>query len=182
MHYPESRYYIRRVRLSINSELIPYLKKAGYHLEPASNDPNNTMIVEFPIDSGEGIRTADDISMWEQLAFAAFLQKYWSDNQVSCTVTFDPVKEGPQLSHALDIYQFELKGVSFLPKLPKGAYPQMPYEAISSSKYKSMMSNIKTIKPFSVIIDDNKEVMKKDTAVIEVPDKFCDVSGCGATI
>ncbi len=41
--------------------------------------------------------------MWEQLAFAAFLQRHWADNQVSCTVTFDPEKEGPQLQHALDL-------------------------------------------------------------------------------
>jgi hypothetical protein len=41
--------------------------------------------------------------MWEQLAFAAFLQRHWADNQVSCTVTFDPETEGPQLKHALDL-------------------------------------------------------------------------------
>lgn len=41
--------------------------------------------------------------MWEQLAFAAFLQRHWADNQVSCTVTFDPEKEGHQLKHALDL-------------------------------------------------------------------------------
>ena len=63
----------------------------------------------FPIDAGEGVRTLNDVSMWEQLSLAAFLQKHWADNQVSCTVTFDPETEGPQLQHALDVYQYQLK-------------------------------------------------------------------------
>ena len=39
------------------------------------------MVVEVPVDAGEGVRTARDLSMWEQLSFAAFLQRYWADNQ-----------------------------------------------------------------------------------------------------
>lgn len=41
------------------------------------------MVVEIPVDAGEGVRTARDLSMWEQLSFAAFLQRYWADNQAS---------------------------------------------------------------------------------------------------
>ena len=82
MHYPQSRFYVRRVRLSSNSELIPQLKEAGYHLEPSVTDPLNTTVISIPIDVGEGVRTLGDISMWEQLAFAAFLQAHWADNQV----------------------------------------------------------------------------------------------------
>ena len=77
--------------------------------------------------------------MWEQLSLAAFLQKYWVDNQVSCTVTFDPKVEGAQLHHALQLYQYQLKGVSFLPRQPAGAYAQMPYEEISAEAYEAMV-------------------------------------------
>eukprot|EP00002_Diphylleia_rotans_P019558 TRINITY_DN3778_c0_g5_i1.p1 TRINITY_DN3778_c0_g5~~TRINITY_DN3778_c0_g5_i1.p1 ORF type:complete len:651 (+),score=106.40 TRINITY_DN3778_c0_g5_i1:72-2024(+) len=35
MHYPESRFYIRRVRLSAESNLIQPLKEAGYNVVPA---------------------------------------------------------------------------------------------------------------------------------------------------
>jgi hypothetical protein len=66
-------------------------------------DPR-TAVVSFPVDSGHGVRTAGSVSMWEQLALAAFLQRHWADNQVSCTVTFDPVTEGPHLARALDMY------------------------------------------------------------------------------
>jgi hypothetical protein len=39
-------------------------------------------VVEIPVDAGEGVRTAKELSVWEQLSFAAFLQRYWADNQV----------------------------------------------------------------------------------------------------
>ena len=34
LHYPESRFYIRRIRISINSDLVEPLKKLGYTIEP----------------------------------------------------------------------------------------------------------------------------------------------------
>lgn len=52
-------------------------------LEPAATDPEGTVVVEIPVDAGAGLRTAKDLSMWEQLSFAAFLQRYWADNQVT---------------------------------------------------------------------------------------------------
>jgi hypothetical protein len=56
MHYPESRFYIRRVRLSAHSELLPPLLAAGYHVEPDVQDAR-TMGVSIPVDVGEGVRT-----------------------------------------------------------------------------------------------------------------------------
>lgn len=50
-------------------------------LEPSATDPESTVVVEVPVDSGEGVRTVKDLTMWEQLSFAAFLQWYWADNQ-----------------------------------------------------------------------------------------------------
>ena len=127
MHYPESRFYIRRVRLAANSGLIAALRKANYHIEPVADGDPTTMVVSIPIDVGEGVRTSKQVSMWEQLALAAFLQRHWADNQVSCTVTFDPPTEGSHIAHALNYYQYQLKGISFLPRIAAGAYKQMPY-------------------------------------------------------
>lgn len=44
---------------------------------------------------------------------------------MSCTITFDPETEGQHLSHALDYFQYQLKGVSFLPRVDYGAFPQV---------------------------------------------------------
>ena len=53
---------------------------------------------------------------------------------MSCTITFDPETEGPHIARALDIFQYQLKGVSLLPRSPKAAYKQLPYEAISKEE------------------------------------------------
>ncbi|CAK4069351.1 unnamed protein product [Aphanomyces euteiches] len=169
MHYPESRFYIRRVRLDKGSELLPALQAAGYHLEPATESPNETVVVSIPVDVGENVRTLAQLSAWEQLSLASFLQRYWADNQVSCTITFDPKTEGPQLEHALAYFQYQLKGVSLLPKVPTGAYAQMPYEEISEETYQSMVA---TLQPLSF-----KQILARG-GVVEVPDRFCDSSSC----
>jgi ribonucleoside-triphosphate reductase (thioredoxin) len=57
MHWPESRYYIRRVRLSVHSPLLGALASAGYDIEPDVNDKSGTLVVSFPVDVGEGVRT-----------------------------------------------------------------------------------------------------------------------------
>ena len=134
LHLSRIRFYIRRIRLSNLSPLIKPLEKAGYKIEPAFGSEDSTVVVDVPVDVGEGVRTINDVSMWEQMSLAAFMQKYWADNQVSCTVTFDPETEGNQISSALNYFQYQMKGVSFLPKLELGAYKQMPYEEITSKR------------------------------------------------
>ena len=142
MHYPESRFYIRRMRLSKHSELIEPLKKAGYKLEPAFGSEDSTMVVEVPVDAGEGIRTAAELSIWEQFSLAAFLQRHWADNQVSCTATFDPETESDELPHVLNYFQYRLKGISLLPRHPLGAYKQMPYETITEKEYNKQVKKL----------------------------------------
>jgi ribonucleoside-triphosphate reductase (thioredoxin) len=166
IHFPESRYYIRRMRLGINSNLLPALEKAGYNIEPAFGSETTTLVVSIPVDIGEGVRTVSNVSMWEQLSLAALAQKWWADNQVSCTVTFDPETEGSQIANALDIYQYQLKGISFLPKLDTGAYPQMPYEEIDVETYNTMTNSIGKLS-FGRI--------KGEEVVIE---RFCDNDVC----
>jgi adenosylcobalamin-dependent ribonucleoside-triphosphate reductase len=166
VHFPESRFYIRRMRISKHSELLEPLRKAGYHTEPAKGSEDSTIVVEVPVDMGKGIRTVGDVSMWEQLSIAAFMQKYWADNQVSCTVTFDPKTEGPQLEYALQYFQYQLKGISFLPRMKAGAYAQMPYEEISKKKYKQLISKLGRL-TFGTISGEEAEV-----------DRFCNNDTC----
>ncbi len=165
MHYPESNYYIRRMRIATNSDLLEYIKKAGYKIEPDVTDPNNTMVVEIPV-AIEGVRTISQVSMWEQLSLAAFLQEHWADNQVSCTVTFNK-HERDQISHALNYFQYRLKGISFLPKLEKASYQQMPYEEITKDIYDKTVEKIKELK-FNGIKEDSKPELfcNNDTCVI----------------
>lgn len=165
MHWPEAIHYIRRMRIAKNSNLIPKLQKAGYNLLPAAEDKINTLVVEIPVKINGRMRSVKNVSMWEQLSLAAFLQKYWADNQVSCTVTFDPETEGDQIKHALNYFQYQLKGISFLPRR-ENVYEQMPYEEISEEKYNEMIKNIKTV---------NLKNISGEEAEVE---KFCNNDVC----
>lgn len=143
IHYPESKYYIRRVRIARDSYLLERIIKAGYHVEPCVMNPEMTIVVEFPVCVGDSIRTNKDVTMWEQLSLAAFMQKYWADNQVSATITFDPETEGPHLANALNYFQYQLKGISFLPRLSDDSiYKQVPYEAITREYYEQICKKI----------------------------------------
>ncbi len=155
-HFPESRYYIRRMRIAQDSPLIPGLVRAGYPVEPDMVSAG-TMVVEFPVSVGEGVKTIEDVTMWEQLSVAAFLQKYWADNQVSYTVTFKS-HEADQIQPALDFFQYQLKAISFLPKLDKGtAYAQMPYEAITLEEYERRAAALSTL-TFGAVAEGDGEM------------------------
>lgn len=162
LHYPHSRFYIRRMRIANGSPLLDGIREAGYHVEPDQMQPETTSVVEFPVDCGID-RTLKDVGIWEQVALAAFMQKYWADNQVSCTVSFDPETEGDQIAKTLDYFQYDLKGISFLPK-SKDVYPQMPYEEITEEEYNEMLSKIKGL-----------ELASGEDGAME---KFCDGDSC----
>jgi len=167
MHYAESNYYIRRIRISNNSPFIDILRDSGYKIETAFGQENSTVVIEFPISIGENVRTLKNVSMWEQLCLASFLQEHWSDNSVSVTVTFDPEKEGNDIENALNYFQYKLKAVSFLPKTEDGAYRQMPYEEITKEKYEEIIKNLLPLN-FSKLFSEES-----------IGEKYCSNDGCG---
>jgi hypothetical protein len=166
IHYPHSQYYIRRIRLSKNSDLIGSIKSAGYYVEDDAYSPN-TVVAEFPVHEKYFDRSKNDVSIWEQAQNAADYQKYWSDNQVSITITFNP-QEVNQIKHVLECYEDKLKSVSFLP-IEEHGYKQAPYEEISKEKYDKMLSKIKPL-----MLGDSR-----DRAIGE---RYCDSDKCAVDI
>lgn len=170
LHFPESQYYIRRVRLSKHNAMVPILQEAGYKIENDVYSPD-TVCIEVPVNLGSKIRTLSNTTMWEQLSLAVFLQKYWADNQVSCTVTFDPKTESESLKPALEYFQYQLKGVSFLPKA-SGSYEQMPYESIDKEQYEKTVQGIEQI-ALSKKLQESEAQLEDPTA-----EKYCDNNTC----
>ncbi len=162
IHYPHSEYYIRRIRLSKNSDLIEHIAKAGFKIEDDVYSPN-TVVAEFPIHEKFFDRSKNEVSIWEQAENAAAYQKYWSDNQVSITITFKE-KEADEIKHVLECYEDKLKSVSFLP-IKEHGYKQAPYEEITKEQFEEMISKLK---PFN--LDKTK-----DRAIGE---RFCDSDKC----
>ena len=130
---PGGKFFLRTVRFGNTDPMLPLFKMANYRVEAAQSDPENTSVVYFPIKS-EAVRSEKDVSIYEKMALAATAQRYWSDNSVSVTVSFDPDTEAKAIGTALHMYDGQLKTVSFLAMDPN-SYPQMPYTQSDEAEY-----------------------------------------------
>ncbi|MDK7066778.1 ribonucleoside-triphosphate reductase, adenosylcobalamin-dependent, partial [Lactobacillus crispatus] len=81
----------------------------------------------------DNFASAGTVSIAEQFATQAFLQTYWSDNAVSCTITFQN-DESDQIAPLLHQYRYAIKSTSLLPYYG-GSLKQAPKEPISKEKY-----------------------------------------------
>jgi adenosylcobalamin-dependent ribonucleoside-triphosphate reductase len=135
IHFPHAEYYIRRVRVSENADILNVVKAAGYNIVKDLYS-DNTYVVEFPIHNLNIDRAKKEVSMWEQAENAALYQKYWSDNQVSITITFQR-KEAKEIKYLLECFEDKLKCLSFLP-IEEHGYKQAPYEEITKEKFDEM--------------------------------------------
>lgn len=166
MKVPSAQYYFRTVRLSADSPYIKPLEEAGYRIEDALHEPN-TKVVYFPVagdthaTNAQG-RTAKDVTLWEQAALAAALQRWWSDNMVSCTLQFQK-HEAKDVERVIGMYEGQLKTMAFLPFDDHG-YDQAPYIPITRLDY---FEEEKRIKPLNLNQSQHEET-----------DKYCEGDRC----
>ena len=130
---PGGKYFNRAIRFSNEDPMLPLFKMANYRVEPASESPDTTSVVFFPIKS-DAKRAEKDVSIYEKMALAAYAQRYWSDNSVSVTISFNPETEAESIGTVLHLYDGQLKTVSFLPS-GNFTFPQMPYTQITEEEY-----------------------------------------------
>lgn len=136
MHFHYSGYLIQRIRFQESDPLLPALRACGYHTEPDIYT-DHTIVVDFPIKAAnadsKNFASAGTVSIAEQFATQAFLQTYWSDNAVSCTVTFQD-DESKQIAPLLHQYRHIIKSTSLLPYYG-GSLKQAPKQPISKDIY-----------------------------------------------
>lgn len=141
LNYPIAEFYHRTIRVSSNNPILERLEQAGYRIE--DNIYGDNKVVYFPVHEKNFVKGEADVSMWEQLENAAAMQRYWTDNQVSTTIKFDP-KEAKDIPIALELYENRLKAVSFLPK-QDGFYKQAPYQATNEDEYAKYHGSLKPL-------------------------------------
>ena len=152
---PGGKYYLRAIRFGETDPMMHLFRAAGYHVEKDIQS-DNTNVVYFPMSTTHK-RSEKDVTLFEKIGLAATTQKYWSDNGVSVTLSFDKEKETEHVAPALHMYEGQLKAVSFLP-MGNEVYPQQPYTQITEEQYNSYIGKIKKIN-WSAIYDgvDNLE-------------------------
>lgn len=140
---PGGKHFLRAIRFSNDDAMLPLFRMANYRVEPASESPDTTSVVFFPIESGAE-RAERDVTIFEKMSLAATAQRYWSDNSVSVTISFDPETEAEHVGTVLHMYDGQLKTVSFLPS-GNFTFPQMPYTQITEGEYRQSAMNIMPI-------------------------------------
>jgi adenosylcobalamin-dependent ribonucleoside-triphosphate reductase len=164
---PGGEFYLRAIRFGDQDPMLHLFKAAGYKIEPDLVSAN-TQVVYFPVASGHR-RAEKQVSLFEKIGLAATAQKYWSDNGVSVTLSFDKETEKQFVAPALNMYEGQLKAVSFLPMGNK-TYPQQPYTEITKEEYNAYVGTIGKI-DWSAIYDG------KDNLDAE-SEKYCSTDAC----
>ena len=164
---PGGDYFLRAIRFGETDPMLHLFKAAGYKIEKDLVSAN-TSVVYFPVHSGHP-RSEKDVTLFEKIALAATAQKYWSDNGVSVTLSFDKETESKHVAPALHMYEGQLKAVSFLP-MGNTVYPQQPYTQITKEEYDSYIGKIKKIN-WSAIYDgiDNLD---------SIGESYCTTDSC----
>jgi ribonucleotide reductase alpha subunit len=142
IHFPHSEWYIRRIRISELNELVDLARSANYHIEDDIYN-ENTLVIDFPVHIEHFTRGKNDVTIWEQFMLAATLQRHWSDNQVSITITYKD-SEKDQVKSCLDYFQYYLKGVSLM-RIDDERYKQKPFEKITKDEYDKISKSLKPI-------------------------------------
>jgi hypothetical protein len=164
---PGGEYFMRAIRFGNNDPMLPLFKMANYNIEPASESPETTSVVFFPIKSGAK-RAERDVTIFEKMALAATAQRYWSDNSVSVTISFDPETEAQHVESVLHMYDGQLKTVSFLPS-GNFTYPQMPYTQITKEEYEDAAGKL-----FPISFDGVYAGMSVDA----IGEAYCTTDAC----
>jgi len=167
-HPGYSEHYIRRIRMSANSELVGVCRNNGFDIEYVRNfdgtEDHSTVVVSFPCKFPKGTKFAGDMTAVDQLEVITRLQAEWSDNSVSVTVYYRK-EELDAIREWLSNHYHNVKSVSFLLHNEHG-FDQAPLEEIDKKTYLSMKKRTTPIKSL-------KDIKMED---IEISD--CDSGAC----
>ncbi len=161
IHFDPAPYWMQVIRVQTDSVYADVHRRAGYRVvDLAPNEPN-TSAIYFPMASGSK-KVESTVSAWEQFEYAAKMQHYWADNQVSVTIKFTE-QEREHVLPILESAADRLKSVSFLPNTNHG-YSHAPMQPCSSEEYHAYRSSLKPV--------------TYGEAIHETDEKFCDGDSC----
>ena len=163
-------HFIRRIRISAESNLVDVCRKNGYHVEYQKNFDNTedktTFVVEFPCKYPEGTPSAEDIDIIDQLRMVQFMQENWSDNSVSVTAYYKK-EDIPRIKEYLEKnWEKGFKTLSFLLYTGHG-FQQAPFEPITKERYLELSAGVKPI--------DSVEVSEGDFEVDDCATGACPI-------
>jgi adenosylcobalamin-dependent ribonucleoside-triphosphate reductase len=150
IHPIYARHFMRRVRFSMpdpaQAATVQSYMNQGYLVEKCVYDQSgNTMVVAFPTKEKlvaeveelgydpKIVESADEIKLWDMLAFQAMYQAEYADNAVSYTVNFPEGQYSTdEAAEIIKAWLPDLKGTTLM---PDGTRAQAPYERITEEEF-----------------------------------------------
>jgi len=157
---PAGPYYIRRVTIASNSPLLQVCINNGYRVEPKLNFDGtidrNSFVVEFPCKTSLDTPVAANTDWKFQIDVIRRVQREWSDNSVSCTITYRKEDIEDIKAYLKEHFTKEIKTVSFLLYSDHG-FKQAPYEDITEEQYWEYKNSTTPITSLGYINEDSLE-------------------------
>lgn len=159
-HPAYSQYYIRRIRMASDSDLVRTAREHGYPVEYVRNfdgtEDKSTSVVSFPCSFPEGTVLAENMTAVDQLEVIKRLQAEWSDNAVSVTIYYrkeelEAIKEWLRLNYK------NVKSVSFLLHNDHG-FDQAPLEAITKEDFEKLSALVTPITSLTQLNMDDIDI------------------------
>ncbi len=138
IHARHSPYYIRTVRGDNKDPLTKFMIDQGIPNEPEAFKPDQTTVFSFPMKAPTNAVCTADMTAIEQLEMWLAYQRSWCEHKPSVTIN---VKKEEWFEVGAFVYKHfdEMSGVSFLP-FNEHTYQQAPYQEVSNSDYKELLS------------------------------------------
>ena len=158
MHPWFAKYYIRRVRISVNDPLLKLAQEQGVPIFPEvgyATSTATTMVLEFPVQAPEGAILARDVSALEMLSEWKRLKEHFTEHNPSVTVY---ASDEEWLGIANFVYQNWdiVGGLSFLPR-NNHVYQLAPYEEITKEAYEQRAKALGTIDFSRLVIYEQQD-------------------------
>tara|TARA_R110002012_G_scaffold140876_1_gene298560 strand:- start:494 stop:2383 length:1890 start_codon:yes stop_codon:yes gene_type:complete len=169
-HPGYSEHYIRRIRMSADSELVRVCRCNGFDIEYVRNfdgtEDHSTVVVSFPCKFPKETKFAGDMSAVDQLEVIKRIQAEWSDNSVSVTVYYRK-EELDAIKGWLNENYENVKSVSFLLHNDHG-FDQAPLEEIDKKTYNKMKKQCTPITSLRDIKMEDVEIADCDSGACPV--------------
>lgn len=169
-HPAYSQYYIRRIRMASDSDLVRTARQHGYQVEYVRNfdgtEDKSTSVVSFPCSFPEGTMLAENMTAVDQLEVIKRLQAEWSDNAVSVTIYYRK-EELEAIKEWLRFNYKNVKSVSFLLHNDHG-FDQAPLEAITKEEFDRLSSECTPITSIASISMEDIDIQDCDTGACPV--------------
>lgn len=136
MHPWFAKYYIRRVRISVNDPLLKLAREQGVPVFPEvgySTSTATTMVLEFPVKAPDQAILARDVSALEMLTEWKRLKQHFTEHNPSVTI-YSSDDEWMGIANFVYENWDIVGGLSFLPR-NNHVYQLAPYEEITQEEY-----------------------------------------------